>query len=639
MATKPTTLTFLGAAGTVTGSKYLLTIGSRRVLVDSGMFQGEKKWRLMNWEEFPVDPASISDLVLTHAHMDHVGYLPALTRAGFDGPIWCTEGTRQLAEIVLRDGAKLQEQEAEDANRGGYSKHDPALPLYTTEDVEAMLDQFVSLEYDTEFELTGNERDGFTADPGETVTIRLTRAGHILGSASVNVWTPSASVLFSGDLGRHDHPVLKPREIPAGAPVVLIESTYGDREHPEPPNLPHEGFADVIRRTIARGGSVLVPAFAIDRTEIVLKIISDLEREGRVPDVPVYVNSPMGVRALRVYQSLTDELRDDLDPTDLVHIPDLTAVESAEDSKVLTGAGGHPPAVIISSSGMATGGRVLHHLEQMLPDPKNAVVLTGYQGVGTRGRQLSEGVDQIKMFGKYIPVRAEIYHDREFSVHADCSDLLDWLKELEPKPEQVFCVHGEADAAAAFAARIKAELGLNAVVPTHGEVVVLADGGEHAGTGTRVAPPTPTRTGRPARAVPVTQEEAAGWFGYAPMTDAPLPAGQLRYRLLTGPDDADFCRRVSEALDAGYTLAGSPALAFDGQRVIAAQAVLWPGPVLGGSDAAPRDPAVPDSAVPDSAPPDAAVTRLAAPAASEPSEGKDPDGTTRVDDAPVGQED
>ena len=567
MATAPrTTLTFLGAAGTVTGSKYLLHIGDRRVMIDSGMFQGEKKWRLMNWEEFPVNPASISDLVLTHAHLDHVGYLPALTRAGYTGPIWCTEGTRQLAEIVLRDAAHLQEQEAADANEKGYSKHEPALPLYTTEDVEAMLGQFVSLEFDTDFELTGNERPGFTPTPEETVTIRLTRAGHILGSASVNVWTPTASVVFSGDLGRHDHPVLKPREVPQGAPFVLIESTYGDREHPEPENMPHEGFADVIRRTMARGGSVVIPAFAIDRTEIVLKTISDMEREGRIPDVPVYVNSPMGVRALRVYQSLTDELRDDLRPEDFVQIPDLTVVESADESRALTEKGSHGPAVIISSSGMATGGRVLHHLEQMLPDPRNAVILTGYQGVGTRGRQLSEGATQIKIRGRYIPVKAEVYHDREFSVHGDCSDLLDWLRELDPKPQQVFCVHGEADAAANFAARITSELGIHAVVPKHGEVVLLdAEGSTRAESVQRApAPPTPpqhAQEGPQARRL------------------APTPAARTRYRLFTGAPDADLERRVSDALGQGYALAGPPTLAFDGHHVVAGQAVIWHGPI------------------------------------------------------------
>lgn len=587
MAKAPrTTLTFLGATGTVTGSKYLLQVGDRRVLVDSGMFQGEKKWRLMNWEPFPVDPATISDIVLTHAHMDHVGYLPALTRAGYDGPIWCTEGTRQLAEIVLRDSAHLQEREAEDANEQGYSKHDPALPLYTTEDVEAMLGQFVTLELDTDFELTGNERPGFTAKPGELVTIRLTRAGHILGSTSVNLWTPSASVLFSGDLGRHDHPVLKPREVPGGAPFVLVESTYGDREHPEPANLPHEGFADVIRRTMERGGSVVIPAFAIDRTEIVLKTISDMEREGRIPDVPVYVNSPMGVRALRVYQTLTDELRDDLRPEDFVNIPDLTAVESAEDSRLLTGDGGHGPAVIISSSGMATGGRVLHHLERMLPDPKNAVILTGYQGVGTRGRQLSEGATQIKIRGKYVPVKAEVYHDREFSVHADCSDLLGWLRELDPKPVEVFCVHGEEDSAEAFAARIQADLGLNAVVPRHGEVVLLDSADPaHIGTGQKKAAPAPSPRHAPeGPAAPRRAPVEVGAWGYAPLPERSLPADGLRYQLFTGDPGDDLARQVSAALADGYALAGPPVLAFDGHDVVAGQAVVWQGPVDGETD-------------------------------------------------------
>ena len=565
-----TTLTFLGGAETVTGSKFLLTIGERRILVDCGMFQGEKKWRERNWEEFPVDPASISDVILTHAHMDHVGYLPALARNGFDGPVWCTPGTRELAEIVMRDAAKLQELEAQDANERGYSKHSPALPLYTTADVEDLLPQFVALEYDTDFELTGDERPGFTPDADQTVTIRLSRAGHILGSASVNLWTPTATVLFSGDLGRHDHPVLRPRDIPLGAPTVLIESTYGDREHPEPDTLPHEGFADVIRRTIERGGSVVVPAFAIDRTEVVLKTISDLERDGRIPDVPVFVDSPMGVRALRVYQSQPDELRPDLRPEDFLAIPDLTAVESPEDSKRLTAPNGHRPAVIISSSGMATGGRVLHHLETLLPDARNAVVLTGYQGVGTRGRQLSEGAEQVKINGRYVPVRAEVYHDREFSVHADGSDLLDWLAELQPRPATVYCVHGEADSAAALAARIQRELHLNAVVPRHGEVVVV-DAGTAAQAAIKAPAPSPEH-GEPA---PQRSRSRA-----ARVAADPVNGSAPRYRLVTGRSDADFERRVNEALEEGYQLQGPPSLAFDGDELIVAQPLIAP-PRLG----------------------------------------------------------
>ena len=542
-APPPTTLTFLGAAGTVTGSKYLLTVGQRQVLVDSGLFQGEKQWRLMNWEPFATDPASISDVILTHAHLDHVGYLPALVRNGFSGPIWCTPGTRQLAEIVLRDAAHLQEREAADANQQGYSKHHPALALYDTADVERMLPQFVDVPYDTDVELTG-------AAHHEPITIRMTRAGHILGSASVNVWTPTAAALFSGDLGRLDHPVLKSRDTPVGAPYVLIESTYGDREHPDPVNLPHEGFADVIRRTIARGGTVVIPAFAIDRTEVVLKTISELERDGRIPDVPVYVNSPMGVRALRVYQSMPEELRDDIRPEDFVQIPDLTAVESAEESMALTAPGGHGPAVIISSSGMATGGRVLHHLEGLLPDPKNAVILTGYQGVGTRGRQLSDGDQQIKIRGKYVPVRAEIFHDREFSVHADRSDLIAWLRDLDPQPTQVFCVHGEQDSSEAFAAVVRAELGVSAVVPRHGEVVALDSGDVR----------------RPAATVPAHRPAPAA----QPQS---TPAG-IEYRLITGVAGDEFDRAVSAALADGFELHDAPVARADGERVTVAQAVV-----------------------------------------------------------------
>lgn len=523
------TLQFLGAAGTVTGSKYLLTVGERRLLVDSGLFQGEKEWRLRNREEFPVDPRSISDVVLTHAHLDHCGYLPALVKAGFDGPVWCTEGTRRLAEIVLRDSAKLQEQEAEDANEGGWSKHSPALPLYTDADVDATMPLMVPLEYDADFDL------------GDGLVLRLTRAGHILGSASATIWTPTTSVLFSGDLGRHDHPVLKPRGTPPGSPYVLLESTYGDREHPEPDGLPHEGFADVVRRTLERGGSVLVPAFAVDRTEVVLQTISALRRADRIPHVPVYVNSPMGTKALEVYLTLTDELRDDLHPEEFLEFPDLRPVSSADDSRALTGERGHGPAIIIASSGMATGGRVLHHLERMLPDPRNAVILTGYQAVGTRGWQLLQGAKQLKMRGQYVPVKAEVFQDQEFSVHADCSDLLDWVRELEPAPRTVFCTHGEPDAALALAGRVESEFGVQAVVPRHGEIVVLD--GVHPGSHARPSPPAAARPAPP-HPSPRLAASAPGGPGVAVTLDGVAVAGasitsDLTVRAAESGADAD----------------------------------------------------------------------------------------------------
>lgn len=457
----PTTLTFLGAAGTVTGSKYLLTIGRRRILVDAGLFQGEKRWREENRTPFPINPASITDVLITHAHGDHVNYLPALVQKGFAGRILATEGTRRLAEIVLRDSGRLQETQAEEALAGGYSKHDPPLPLYTSRDVEATLPLFESVDFDIPVDLGGE------------IHARWVRAGHILGSASIRVETADADVVFSGDLGRHDHPLLKPRAVPPGARVALVESTYGDREHPEPAGPEHEDFADAIRRTIARGGTVVVPAFAVDRTEVVLRALTQMHRDGRIPDVPVIVDSPMALSVLNVYSDRhLDELRDDIDLPDFRGLPQLRETRSTQESMKLSKL--DRPAIIISSSGMAEGGRVLHHLARLLPDPKNAVVLTGYQAEGTRGRQLADGARNVKIQGWYVPVRAEIVRDREFSVHGDASDLLDWLRDLRPAPELVYCVHGDPGVAPVFAKRIRDELGLQAVVPKYGEVVRLA---------------------------------------------------------------------------------------------------------------------------------------------------------------------
>lgn len=455
------TLTFLGAAGTVTGSKFLLTLGERRILVDAGLFQGEKEWRLKNWAEFPVDPSTVSDVVVTHAHLDHCGYLPALVRAGYRGPIWVTDGTRRLAEIVLRDAGFLQERDAEHAAAGGYSKHSPPLPLFTSADVERTLPLFRTVSFDTRVDL------------GDSLWLTMTRAGHILGAASVTLWLNGSSVLFSGDLGRHDHPVLRARDTPPGAAFVVVESTYGDREHPEPEGQPHEAFAEAIRRTVARGGSVLVPAYAVDRTEVVLHALTTMRREGRIPDLPVYVNSPMALAALAVYRDPDQraELRADLRPADFISLQNLHAVRSTEESMALNNP--RVPCIIIAASGMATGGRVLHHLEYMLPDPRNTVVLVGYQAAGTRGRALVEGARQLKMHGRYIPVRAEILQDEEFSVHADASDVMDWLAELTPQPETVFVVHGEPVAAEALATRISHELDWTAVVPRYGDVVSL----------------------------------------------------------------------------------------------------------------------------------------------------------------------
>lgn len=457
-----TTLTFLGAAETVTGSKYLLSTAGKRFLIDAGIFQGEKEWRLRNWDEFPVPPDTISDILLTHAHADHCAYLPALVKQGFSGRIWCTEGTRRLTEIVLRDAGFLQEREASDARAGGYSKHDPPLPLYTVEDAEKTIRLLRSIPFDEDIPIGD-----------DALTAHYVRAGHILGSASIHVRTADAEVVFSGDIGRKRHPVLRPPVVPRGAPYVLVESTYGDREHPEPVNLPHEALADAIRRTVDRDGAVLIPAFAVDRTESVLKVLAHMIEDGRIPDVPIYVNSPMALKALEAYSDHADDLRDDIRFDDVASMANLTLVTSPEESQALTS----KPlrrAIVISSSGMMTGGRVVHHLAQMLPHRENTLVVTGYQAAGTRGRSLLDGARQLKMFGQYVPVLAEIVHDREFSVHADASEIIDWLGALTPRPHTAFCVHGEKASSEALAERITAELGIAAVVPHYGEVVQLS---------------------------------------------------------------------------------------------------------------------------------------------------------------------
>ena len=456
----PVTLTFHGGAGCVTGSRFLLEHAGRRVLVVCGLYQGQRELRRRNWAPFPVPPGSIGDVVLTHCHLDHCGYLPALVRDGFPGPVWCTEGTAALAQIVLEDSGYLNERDAAQARAGGWSKHEVPLPLYTAADAARTARRFRRLDV------------GVLADLGGGVHVTASRAGHVLGSASLLVEIGGARVLFSGDLGRTTHPVLRPREDPPAAATVVVESTYGDREHPEPAGPPHEALASAIRRTVERGGSVLVPAFAVDRTELVLHALSGMVAAGRIPPVPVHVDSPMALEALAVYRrpSQRTELREDVDP-ELVHLPLLRAARTPEQSMALNAP--HVPSVVISASGMATGGRVVHHLRHMLPDRRNTVVLTGYQAPGTRGRALLDGARELKIHGRYVPVEAEVVADDEFSVHADASELLDWLGALPAPPEVVYVVHGEEPASRALAARIRDELGCTAVVPALDERVRL----------------------------------------------------------------------------------------------------------------------------------------------------------------------
>jgi metallo-beta-lactamase family protein len=457
--TRPT-LTFLGAVGTVTGSRFLLEGADGRILVDAGLFQGLPDLRRRNWEEPDLDPATLDAVVVTHAHLDHTGYLPKLVRGGFRGRIVCTRPTAELAAIVLRDSAHLQEEDALYANAHGFSKHRPALPLYDAADVERTLPLFAPAPYGEPTALA----------PGITVTLRP--AGHILGSATATVEVDAARVLFSGDLGRPHHPLLLPPADPPAVDVIVVESTYGDREHPPPDD---EVLADAVRRTVARGGTVLVPAFAVDRTELVLLELDRLRRAGRIPDVPLYVDSPMALEALEVYRRATHDpgtlLRAGRAGRDLLDIAGVRAVRDAGESARLN----QPayPCILISASGMASGGRVVHHLRHQLPDPRNTVVLTGYQAEGTRGRQLLDGARQVKMHGRYVPVHAEVVQITDFSVHADGGEIVAWLGRAPEPPHTVYVVHGEPRSAAALARRIDEELHWNAVVPRYGERVRL----------------------------------------------------------------------------------------------------------------------------------------------------------------------
>jgi metallo-beta-lactamase family protein len=440
-------LTFLGAAGTVTGSRFLLDTPDARVLVDCGLFQGQKVLRLRNWDPFPVPPGSIDAVVVTHGHIDHVGYVPALVRDGFAGPVHCTDGTRDLARIVLPDSGHLQEEEARYANRKGYSKHHPALPLYTEEDAHRALPQFTPHPFHTEVEVA----------PGVHVTFRP--AGHIIGSATLRVrlaGPPERVVVFSGDLGRPQHPVLRPPAPVGQADVLVLESTYGDRLHDDESAI--DRFAKAISRTAGRGGQILIPAFAVDRTEVILFHLRRLAEAGRIPKLPIYVDSPMALSALSVYRRAIRDDADDVKP-DLDHdgdpfdAGDVTEVRLVEESMKLADL--TMPAIIVSASGMASGGRVVHHLARMAPEHRNTIVLAGFQAPGTRGRLLADGIRRLKMLGRYVPVRADVVDIGSFSVHADQSELLDWLGGADSPPEVVYLVHGEPGAAGALAERIE----------------------------------------------------------------------------------------------------------------------------------------------------------------------------------------
>ncbi len=459
----PPNLTFLGAARTVTGSKFLIEVDDRRVLVDCGLYQGPKRLRERNWSPLPVDPARIDAVVLTHAHVDHCGYVPRLVNDGFTGPVHATPGTRVLAGIVLPDSGHLHEEEARYANRRGYSKHHPALPLYTEDDARRSLDRFTDLPWGTETEVV----------PGVGVTPRW--AGHILGAASLSVRVGDRRVTFSGDLGPAHHPILPPPDPIGDADIVVVESTYGDESRPDS-DAPQR-LADIVTRVAARGGVVVIPAFAVDRTEVVLWHLQELQRAGAVPQLPVFVDSPMASRALAAYSdaAATDssDIRPELWGTPLFGDLELHEAHTREESQTLDER--HGPFILISASGMATGGRILHHLAARLGDPRNAVVLVGFQAPGTRGASLADGARTLKMFGIYHRVRADVSR-LVMSAHADRDDLLAWLGTASTPPDTVFVVHGEPEASEALADAIDRDLDWAAVVARNGERVRLDRG-------------------------------------------------------------------------------------------------------------------------------------------------------------------
>jgi metallo-beta-lactamase family protein len=450
-------LQFLGAADSVTGSRYLIDTGTTRILVDCGLFQGYKVLRERNRAPFHVLPESIDAVVLSHAHLDHSGYVPALVRDGFRGPVYATPGTAELCGVMLPDSGYLLEEEARHAASGHWSSHRIPRPLYTAEDATRSLERFRPIDFDVTREI---ERG---------VEFAFVPAGHILGAAGVRVRVGGRIVHFSGDLGRSSDPLMRPPRPLEPASVLVTESTYGDRLHPQVD--PEAMLGEVVRRVAKRNGVVLIPAFAVGRTETILLHLSRLRDRGELPDIPVYLNSPMAIDVAAIYERYPDEHR--LEPEEIERMYDLaTSVHTVDESKLLNLRGG--PMIIISASGMLTGGRILHHLVAYGPDRRNAIVLTGYQAGGTRGSDLLGGARSLRIFGSDVPIRAEVVAMDTLSAHADADELLAWMRAVDEPPDAVYVTHGEPAASDTLRARIKRELHWPAHVPGHLERVRLA---------------------------------------------------------------------------------------------------------------------------------------------------------------------
>jgi metallo-beta-lactamase family protein len=450
-------LTFLGAVGTVTGSKYLLETEDRRILIDCGLFQGFKQLRLRNWAPLPVPPSTIDEVLLTHAHLDHSGYLPLLVKNGFRGPIHCTDATRDLCGLLLPDSGHLQERDAEFANRHGYSKHRPALPLYTQTDAEAALEYFHPVRFRESIPIGGD------------LKARFLYAGHILGAAMIELTSGANKILFSGDLGRPNDVCLFDPDAIESADYLVVESTYGDRKHEA--RSPEDALAESIGRTVARGGTVVIPAFAVGRTQALLFYLHRLRRAKRIPDLPIYLDSPMAIDATEIFERHADDHR--LAPAEVqAAFAGARYVHSIEESKELDSM--PMPKVIVSASGMATGGRVLHHLEAYASDPRNLILFVGFQAGGTRGAAMTQGAETIKLHGRYIPVRAEVENLHMLSAHADADEIMVWLRRFRAMPKMTFITHGEPAPADALRHRVAEELGWVCTVPDYRDSADLA---------------------------------------------------------------------------------------------------------------------------------------------------------------------
>jgi len=461
------TIQFLGATQTVTGSKHLIEAEGYKALIDCGLFQGLKELRLRNWEPMLVSPSTIDAVILTHAHIDHTGYLPRLVHDGFHGPVYASPGTVDLSRILLPDSARLQEEEADYANKARYTKHEQALPLYTEADAKDTLKLFHSVNYNKPFDLTKDMRFEFV------------QAGHILGSSFVCVDVTvdkgvSKRVIFTGDIGRYNEPIINDPSAVDWADYIVLESTYGDRAHPDIDVKAHLG--EIINATAARGGHILIPAFAVGRTQLLIYLIRELEDENRIPVLPVYIDSPMAVNATKLYLNHKEDHDLDMRALEDAHRNPLAThnfrlAKSVQESKEVS-AQKHS-TIVISASGMATGGRILHHLRQRLPDARNTVILVGFQAAGTRGRLMAEGAESIKIFGEEVPVNAQIEQIENLSAHGDYREILRWLGGFKSAPEKVFLVHGEPAAAASLKSKIEEQFHWQIEIPTYGEKVNL----------------------------------------------------------------------------------------------------------------------------------------------------------------------